>query len=308
MFKKLSISCFFLLFLFLTSCGNDANVVSGVTEREANIIVVFLESKGIPATKIRAASEVMAGQQTQTMYDIHVPQESLVESMALLNQAGLPRQMGTDLLQLFAKAGLMSSDKEETIRYQAGLASQISNMIRLMDGVIDASVQLSFPPEQLIPGDQKDEKITAAVYVKHQGVFDDPNTHLESKVKRLVSGSITGLNINDVTVVSDKARYADLTITPEMESLTGSQKDYVSIWSIVMSEASASRFRSIFFALIFFALIFAVGFGWLIWKVYPIFKRKGGLKEIFRLNPIVPEPTHQVVSEEGVEKTEEKGL
>lgn len=289
MFRKNFFLPLIALLFLLTGCGKEQSVVSNVNERDANTIVVYLESHGIPAYKVRTTTETaVGGGPTAPMYDIQVPENRLVDAMAYLNQAGLPRQMGTNLLQLFAKAGLMSSDKEETIRYQAGLASQIANMIRMMDGVLDASVQLSFPPEETLPGQQTaPQKITAAVYVKHQGVFDDPNMHLESKIKRLVSGSVTGLDINDVTVVSDRARYSEISPMMVAESVTSTPKEYVSIWSVVMSQESASRFRTIFFTLIFFAFIFAIGFGWMIWKIYPVLKRKGGLKEIFKPTPVL---------------------
>ncbi len=56
------------------------------------------------------------------------------------------------------------------------------------------------------------QRVTAAVYVKHQGIVDDPNSHLISKIKRLVAGSVTGLDINDVTVISDRSRFTDVTL------------------------------------------------------------------------------------------------
>jgi type III secretion protein J len=180
----------------------------------------------------------------------------------------------------------MTTDKEETIRYQAGLSQQITNTILMIDGVIDASVQLSFPPETTgLPGEMATpQKITAAVYVKHQGVVDDPNTHLENKIKRLVSGSVTGLDINDVTIVSDRSRFTDVAPLKTGEKISPKGKDYVSIWSIVMSKDSAKRFRFLFFFLIGTSIFLALFLGWLIWKVYPVFKKRGGFKEL--LNPI----------------------
>ena len=229
-------------------------------------------------------------------YSLSVKPSQSTEAMALLNQNGLPRIKGTNLLDLFAKAGLMSSDKEETIRYQAGLAEQIANMIRKIDGVIDANVQLSFPPEETTPGlpgaaGATPKKITAAVYVKHQGILDDPNSHLVIKIKRLVSGSVTGLDINDVAVISDRSRFTDITLAPNVESLEGrlKEKEYVSIWSIVMSKNSTARFRFLFFSLTIFSIVFLFILGWFIWKFYPILKRKGGFKNLFHPAPIQEE-------------------
>ena len=48
----------------------------------------------------------------------------------------------------------MSSDKEENIRYQAGLEEELKNIIRKIDGVLDADVQISFPSTEALPSIQ----------------------------------------------------------------------------------------------------------------------------------------------------------
>jgi type III secretion protein J len=273
--------------LLLTSCDQSNSIITGLDERESNLIIVFLETKGIKAQKIKSASGSPTGSQdTAATFDIAVSQTQAVEAMSLLNRNGLPRKQGTTLLDLFAKQGLMTSDKEETIRYQAGLAQQINNTILMIDGVIDATVQLSFPPETTGIGETQQEPITAAVYVKHQGIYDDPNAHLETKIKRIVSGSITGLDINNVTVIADRSRFTDLTFESPLDKFSGNSRDYVSIWNIVLNKNSAARFRTICFAMIIFSLLFASIMGWLFWKFYPILRQKGGFKELLNPTPI----------------------
>src|SRR5581483_8145639 len=236
---------------FLTGCEPKMMIINDIDQREANEIVVFLASKGISSEKIAETSTAPGGTEGGTKYSISVEAGKATDAMAILNQNGFPRKKGTTLLELFAGGGLMTSDKQETIRYQAGLAQQIANMIRKIDGVIEADVQLSFPVESsniALPGAAQTTpaKITAAVYVKHMGILDDPNSHLIAKIKRLVAGSVSGLDINDVTVISDRSRFTDVTLTPSLEPLEPQAKEYVSIWSIVMSKSSASRFRFIF--------------------------------------------------------------
>lgn len=293
MYKKFptrSIFTFFLTLLFLTGCQQQMAIVTNVEEREANEIIVFLASRGIAASKSASSSSAPGAAQGAPKWSISVDSRKSTDAMAILNQNGLPRIKGPNLLNLFAKQGMMSSDKEDTIRYQAGLSEQIAGTIRKIDGVIDADVQVSFPSgdtsNSALPWDQgTPQKITAAVYVKHQGVLDDPNSHLVIKIKRLVAGSVNGLDVNDVTVISDRARFADITLGQTSEALSSSveDKDYVSIWSIVMSKSSASRFRTLFFFLSLFAVVFAIFAAWLIWKLYPTLKTKEGLRQL--LNP-----------------------
>jgi type III secretion protein J len=282
--------------LFLSGCESNKAIVNNLDEREANEIIVFLASKGIESEKIQMSSSAPGGGGETIKYSLAVKPSQATEAMAILNQNGLPRIKGTNLLDLFAKAGLMTSEKEETIRYQAGLAEQLANMIRKIDGVIDADVQLSFPAAEATAATgitaAAPQKITAAIYVKHQGVLDDPNSHLVIKIKRLIAGSVSGLDINDVAVISDRSRFTDITLTPNAESLEGGrmmEKEYVSIWSIVMSKNSAARFRILFFTLTIFAIVFAGIMGWLVWKFYPLLKRKGGIKDLLHPTPVQEE-------------------
>lgn len=285
--KLLSKLFIFITLIFLTGCENQKVIVNDVPEREANEMVVYLSSKDIAATKQPSPTTggAMGGASTGALWSIAVPEKQEVEAMAVLNRIGLPRKKTVSLLDIFAKSGLISSASEETIRYQAGLGAQIAGTIRKIDGVIDADVELSIPPEEAAiptPGAVR-KRATAAVFVKHQGILDDPNSHLVTKIKRLVSASVPGLDINDVTVISDRSRFTDVTLNQLPEDITPKSKEYVSIWSIVMSKTSAARFRVLFFALIFTMVLFGVFLVWMLWKFYPILRTRG-LKNL--LDPV----------------------
>lgn len=267
----------FLISIFLTGCEKNQSIASGMTERQANEIVVFLASKGIAAQKVQAAAAAGAAATATVTYDIYVDKDKSVEAMAILSENGLPRIQGTNLLELFAAGGLMTTDKEETIKYQAGLEVELENTIRKIDGVIDADVKISFPTTtETGLTETETAKLKAAVYVKHQGVFDDPNQHLESKIKRLVSSSIDNLSFEDVNVISDRSKFTDVTLPGDSQLLgpKALDKEYVKIWSIIMTKSSAKTFRFIFFLLIFIIFAFAGATGWLIYKFYPQLKPK----------------------------------
>lgn len=291
------------LLLFLAGCENNRVIVNNVEEREANQIIVFLASRGIDAQKIAIKSAGGAIETGAPIYSIAVGEKDMTEAMAILNQNGLPRTKGTNLLELFAKQGLMTTEKEESIRYQAGLEQQIANTIRKIDGVIEADVQLSFPEATAAlggggaPAGAAPQRPTAAVYVKHQGILDDPNSHLVSKIKRLVASSVNGLDINDVTVISDRSRFTDVTLGMSLEAASFQPKEYTSIWSIVVNKNSVAKFRLLFLLLITLNVIFLVFAAWLLWKFYPILKQQGGFKQL-----LTPAPLQQV--EEKSEPTE----
>jgi type III secretion protein J len=253
-----------------------------VEEKEANEIVVFLANQGIPAEK-RAieTSGAGGGADSARRYSVYVPGAQRVEAIAILNKHGFPRRPGPSLLSLFAKSGLVSSASEEQIRFQEGLGEQIASVIRKIDGVVDANVQISTPQEleTYASPDQVKQPVRASVYVKHSGILDDPNSQLITKIKRLVAASVVGLDYDNVTVVADRSRYTDV----QLDGLRSEdeERDWVQVWSIIMAKGSASRFRTLFFSLCFTILLLAVFIVWILWKLFPLIQEAGGIGKLF---------------------------
>lgn len=302
-------AAFFMLCLIgvltfaVSGCESQKTIVNGLDEREANEILVLLASKNINAYKLREKSEG-AGGVKEVLWDITVDTDSSNEAMSVLNAAGLPRRRGQSLLQLFSAGGLVPSDLQEKIRYQAGLADQIANTIRKIDGIVDADVQLSFPEEDPLNPNKLKGQVTASVYVKHTGVLDDPNSHLITKIKRLVSSSVNNLPFDNVTVIPDKARFTEAAIQEAAQEPT-----YIRVWSLVVAKDSLSRFQMIFFVFCIAIFLLALSVGWMVWKIHPLLKVRGGLPALFHFTPLPDAfemPKEEVKKEEeGKEKTKE---
>lgn len=275
---------FFALLLcsFLTSCVGKQEIVSDIGEKEANEIIVFLAGHGIPADKKAQSTTAAGGGGEVTFYSITVPSNQAVEALSILNRNGLPRRPGSNLLTIFAKSGLVSSAQEEQIRYQEGLSTQIAGVIRKIDGVIDADVQISFPATEAQPGASPEEvqgEVRASVYVKHSGILDDPNSQLVNKIKRLVAGSVVGLTFDNVTVVTDRARFTEVGFSGMPEG--SGEREYERIWSIVMTKGSVGRFQALFSILCIVIVILALALGWLIWKIFPMMQKENRWKSLF---------------------------
>jgi type III secretion protein J len=275
--KKLFKYFFLLAFvLFFSSCQESQFIINNIDEKEANEIIVYLATKGIDADKVASTAGTGPGGTVSNLWNISVDPNKAVQAMATLNRAGLPKRKGTTLLELFAKSTLMTTDREQAIRYQSGLEQELENTIRKIDGVLDVDVQISSLPDESIAGaGTETKKIKAAVYVKHQGILDNPNNHLETKIRRLLSGGVDGLDFENVSVISDKSLYNDLSILGDSELISSDklEKDYVSIWSVIMTKKSSSRFRTIFFILIFIIIVFASAICFLIYKFYPLMQK-----------------------------------
>lgn len=292
---------FCLIIPLLTSCANPKTIVNGLDEREANEILVFLASKGINAEKAESKGAGGGGGSKEIKWDIVVKEEEANQAMAILNQSGLPRRRSQNLLGIFSNVGLVPSAMEQQIRYQAGLAEQVASTIRKIDGILDAEVQISFPKEDPLNPEKKTGKITASVYVKHNGVLDDPNSYLITRIKRLVEASVTGLTFDNVTVIPDRARFNEL---PSGILGVPEEKNFINVWGLIIGKESLTTFRIVFFSFLIATVLLLLSLIWLIWKIFPVLEANGGMKELFHLEPLKVEK--KVVEEAKTEEDLEK--
>lgn len=287
--------CLSVLLLFLTSCSANKPIVNALDERDANEIIVFLSSKGIQASKVPSVQSGGGGGGggKAILWDIEVPPNQAIEAMNYLNQEGLPRRHSENLLEIFSNSSLVPSAMQEKIRYRAGLEQQIANTIRKIDGVLDANVIISFPEKDPLDPSKNITPMTASVYVKHNGVLDDPNSHLVSKIKKLVAASVPGLSYDHVTVVGNRARIGELP-NPWLEAMQKQQDQLVDVWSMTIAKTSLPRFRLIFFSFFVLLVLLALIIAWLIWKILPLLKEQG-FKQLlsfkhFNTSPPAPPP------------------
>jgi len=274
----------------LTACGGSTAIVHDADELDANQIVVYLASRGISATKSAAPSKGAGAAAAISLWDISVPAEQSVEAMAILDKLGLPRPQGTTLLQLFSETGIVPSERQELIRYQLGLAGQIASTIRSMDGVLDCQVQLALgDPSTKVPP-------RAAVFVKHLGIFDDPNNQLGSKIRRLVAGSVPGMDYDSVTLVPDRARYVDVSLAPVSERLPEGCREYVKVLGLVVSKESMVGMRLMVGGLIIGGLVLLAVAIFLGWRLLPGARRR-------REEPPAPPPAAPPPEEPPTEST-----
>ncbi len=276
-----------LLALLVAACSSTTTIYHSLDEGDANDIIVYLDNKGIKAYKVQSVTG--GGPQDQVLWDITVANEEEKQAMALLRAAGLPRRQGQSLLTIFEKGALVPSELEEKIRYEAGLGEQVASTIRKIDGVLDAEVLLSFPETDPLNPDRTTGDVTASVYVKHTGVLDDPNTQLVPKIRRLVASAIQGLKFDNVTVITDKARYADISLR-EQRARIEADKDWVRVWSVIVAKESSRRFQVLFFVFLVLILILLVALGWIIWKMHRLIP-KGGVGQYFSFSPFTSEKT-----------------
>lgn len=177
-----------VLSVWLVACGARVELLTGISENEANEALAALLEAGIKAGKLPGKDG---------MVSLDVEQSQVALAVGIMRAEGLPRERYAKMGEIFRKEGLISSPLEERARYLWALSQELSATVSQIDGVIKARVHVVLP-EHSTGGDPALPS-SAAVFIKHKA-----SSNLDDSVpqiKRLVSNSIPGLTSDKVSVI-----------------------------------------------------------------------------------------------------------
>lgn len=215
----------------VAACNQD--VYSDLTEAEANQMLAELISHGVGATKTSKGKEG---------FTISVDNADMLRALAVLKDAGFPRNSRDSIGKVFQKSGIMSSPFEERVRYIYALGEEVAQTISHIDGVVTARVHIVLPDAPQLG--QPVKPSSAAVFIRYQAGVDIE--YFVPQIRRLVSSSIEGLDYGAVTVVLDEAipsktaaPASPAEATTTVLGLKIRNADLALFWTIVASIAAA---------------------------------------------------------------------
>jgi type III secretion protein J len=222
--------------LLLSAC--DTELYNNLDQRQANEMVAALQQRGIPAQRV-----VVKGGQ----YTIVVDKGRFAESIAILNEAGLPKQEFQTMGQVFKKDGLVSSPMQERAQMIFALSQELSRTVSEIDGVLSARVHLVLPEndplrQQLVPS-------SASVFIRHRS--DAPVASLVPQVKMLVANGVAGLAYDKVSVV--------LVPVDLQKATQGQDIEMVSFFGLWMHRDNLAQAIWMFFGLVALVVLLAGG-------------------------------------------------
>ncbi len=183
-----------LVLLALAGCKTD--LLTNLSEAEANQIVALLLESGISASKVYTGDALVT---------VRIEERDMLAAVSLLKHGGFPKMSRDSLGSVFQKTGIMSSPFEERVRFIYALSQELSTTLDEIDGVHTARVHIVLPDSPELGADVVPS--SAAVFIKHRAGVD--LDFLTPQIKRLVSNSIEGMSYDKVSVVLIEAERGD---------------------------------------------------------------------------------------------------
>jgi type III secretion protein J len=232
-----------LVALLLSAC--EAELYNNLDQRQANEMIAALQQRGIPAQRVA----VKGGQ-----YTVVVDKGRFAESIAILKEAGLPKQEFQNMGQVFKKDGLVSSPMQERAQMIFALSQELSRTVSEIDGVLSARVHLVLPEndplrQQLVPS-------SASVFIRHRSNMSVGN--LVPQVKMLVANGVAGLSYDKVSVV--------LVPVDAQKASQGQDFEMVSFFGVWMQRDNLAQAMWMFFGLIALVVLLAGALGFVFFR------------------------------------------
>ncbi|OON41078.1 EscJ/YscJ/HrcJ family type III secretion inner membrane ring protein [Izhakiella australiensis] len=183
-----------LMVFLLTGCNSE--LISQLSERQANEVVAMLEKHNIDAAKQKS---------DKSTFSVQVSPDVLSEATALLISYNLPSADDVEIAQQFPADAMITTPLGEKARLISAIEQRLGQTIRQLDYVSSARVHLSYPFTD-------DNAVnSASVFILYRGKVNQDE--YISKIKRLVKNSVQGISYENISVVMFEQN-APVRITP----------------------------------------------------------------------------------------------
>lgn len=202
----------------------------GLSEDQANEVLVVLQQSGIDAKKVLEPGE-------HPTWAISVPSASASRSWKVMKDHDLPRAPQQGFSETFGKGSLIPTATEEKALYMNALCNELAQTIQRIDGVITARVHVVLPEEQLIQEENSAEnRPKAAVLIKYRLNANGDVPYKDDAIRNLVSNSIQKMDPKDVVIVGTE-------VTEPVTAAGNAVPSYTQFGPIKLSPDSVMPFK-----------------------------------------------------------------
>ena len=175
-----------LLLLFMLA-GCQAELLTGLTQRQANETIALLLRNGLDVRKLDMG---------KGRFRIDVDRESFAEAVRLLDKYQLPSREDVTIADLFPADSFVNSPTTERARLISGLEQRLEQTVRAVDHVLSARVHISYPTSERTDPDQA---LHVSLMLNYDGALSE--AILNQRLKQLVKNSFESLSYENISVV-----------------------------------------------------------------------------------------------------------
>lgn len=193
--------CFLLIVLAGLLFGCSMPIQHGLSEREANQIVVLLSKAqpAIDAAKLKDASG------REVKWTISVSKSDAPRAISILQAHNLPRKKEKGLKEIYSQTGMIPTETQERARLMMAISGDLNRTLKMISGVLKARVHVSIPKEKSIqrPGEKPPEPKASVLLIIQANMFKTMGMRkvLEKETRKLVMGNIAKIKARNVHVV-----------------------------------------------------------------------------------------------------------
>ncbi|WP_305419100.1 flagellar basal-body MS-ring/collar protein FliF [Photobacterium leiognathi] len=203
-----------IIVVALWSSSQNYRPLYGQQERfDSGEIISVLETEGIPYRLQEANGQVL------------VAEGEVAKIRMLLAAKGIKAKLPTGLDSLKEDSSLGTSQFMETARYRHGLEGELVRTIIALDAIANARVHLAIPRKTLFVRNNAEAPTTSVMVELKPG--EDLKTEQVEAIINLVTGSVTGMKTENVSVVDQYGRLLSADIgSTEMGKVNAKYLDY----------------------------------------------------------------------------------
>jgi type III secretion protein J len=206
--------------LALAGCKMD--LLTGITQRQANEVVAALEHNNIDATKQERGKATFA---------IQVDERSFADAVSLLEALELPSRDDVRIADLFPADSLVSTPGAQRLRLISGMEQRLEQTVKSIDHVLSARVHASYPMSE-------DERAPAQMHLSMMVNYDGPSDDamLVEKLRQIAKNSFEMLSYENISVVVFHTKRArGVAARPSMNGLASLKSTSVSMLAVLAS-------------------------------------------------------------------------
>ncbi|MES2505025.1 MAG: hypothetical protein V4534_09145 [Myxococcota bacterium] len=206
-----------LLVLSLSACQSDHDIVSGLSETEANEVLVILDAQKIKASKVLVQ---VKGSNKPPTYSISMGPRQAPEALRILVDNRLPRHKSAGLGEVYPTdaSSLIPSRSEEKAKFLRAIQGEVENMLKVLPGIIEARVIVVMPDPSVVRDlHSAPPHATASVAVVYNPIDSKGTPPVKAEeIKFLVASAIEDLTPAYVSVLMSQNLSSSLMGLPKV--------------------------------------------------------------------------------------------